>query len=98
MNEAERTPSPNKFCKIFGIRNPALKASAVAEFPRKCAKMLSRTSPAIRLSNTPTAIVPARLAQDPPGAGDVARVDAPSSPRASRLGAISDKVPLAKEV
>ncbi len=41
------------------MRKPALNASAAAELPRKCAKMLSRTRPAMRLSSTPTAIVPA---------------------------------------
>jgi hypothetical protein len=34
MNDAERTPSPNRFCRKFGILNAALKASAAADVPK----------------------------------------------------------------
>ena len=34
MNDAERTPSPIRFCRRFGIRSAALKASATAPTPR----------------------------------------------------------------
>jgi hypothetical protein len=31
MNEAERTPSPKRFCRRLGIRRAAVKASAAAD-------------------------------------------------------------------
>jgi hypothetical protein len=34
MNEAERTPSPKRFWRKFGIRKAALKASAASEVPK----------------------------------------------------------------
>jgi hypothetical protein len=34
MNDAERTPSPKRFCRKLGIRNAALKASAASEVPK----------------------------------------------------------------
>jgi hypothetical protein len=34
MNEAESTPSPNRFCRKLGIRNAALNASAASEVPK----------------------------------------------------------------
>jgi hypothetical protein len=34
MKEAERTPSPKRFCRKFGILKAALKASAASEVPR----------------------------------------------------------------
>src|SRR5512142_3187663 len=55
MNEAESTPSPNRFWRKFGILSAALKASAAAELPRWWAKTRSRTRPANRLSRMPVA-------------------------------------------
>jgi hypothetical protein len=34
MKEADSTPSPNRFCRMLGMRMPALKASAASELPR----------------------------------------------------------------
>jgi hypothetical protein len=34
MNEAERTPSPNRFWRKLGSLNAALKASAAADVPK----------------------------------------------------------------
>ena len=34
MKEADRTPSPKRFCSMFGIRNAALNASAARPAPR----------------------------------------------------------------
>jgi hypothetical protein len=31
MNDAERAPSPNRFCRKFGMRNAALNASAASD-------------------------------------------------------------------
>src|SRR5215472_14391163 len=72
MKDAESTPSPSKFCKIFGMRNPALNASAAAELPRKCAKMLSRMMPAMRLSRIPDATT---LAAPPGGRSFASSLD-----------------------
>src|ERR1700678_2769463 len=97
MNDADSTPSPNRFCRMLGMRKPALNASAVAESPRKWAKMLSRTRPAMRLSNTPAAMVPAWLAPDPLALATPGRGLARGSLR-SWLGATSDKLPLTHAV
>src|SRR5581483_1250336 len=50
------------------MRRPALRASAADELPKKCAKMLSRIMPAIRLSRIPDATMPAA----PPGGRNAA--------------------------
>src|SRR6185295_19442583 len=55
MNEAESTPSPNRFWRKFGIRSAALNAPAGPELPRKCAKTCSRARPARRESRIPAA-------------------------------------------
>jgi hypothetical protein len=34
MNEAERTPSPKRFCRKLGMRKAALNASAASEVPK----------------------------------------------------------------
>jgi hypothetical protein len=34
MKEAERTPSPKRFCRKLGMRKAALKASAASEVPK----------------------------------------------------------------
>jgi hypothetical protein len=34
MNEAESTPSPNRFCNRFGMRKAAFSASATSELPK----------------------------------------------------------------
>ena len=34
VNDADRTPSPNRFCSRFGMRNAARNASATPEFPK----------------------------------------------------------------
>jgi len=57
INEAERTPSPKRFCKKLGILKAALNASAASELPKKCAKTLSRISPAILLRKIPVATI-----------------------------------------
>src|SRR6266568_4047349 len=65
MNDAERTPSPKRFCKKLGMRSAARKASATSELPKKWANTRSRTSPAILLRKIPAATIEAaaRLAE-----------------------------------
>ena len=53
MKEAESAPSPKTFCKKFGMRNAAWKASIASEVPRKYAKTLWRTTPTMRLRRIP---------------------------------------------
>src|SRR5690349_18267212 len=61
MNDAESTPSPNRFCNMFGMRSAALNTPAASELPRKCANAFSRTSPEMRLSRMPAATSAAKL-------------------------------------
>src|SRR3990172_10834136 len=56
MNEADRAPSPNRFCRKFGMRNAALNASAASDTcPKYLANRRSLTSPAMRLRRMPAA-------------------------------------------
>jgi hypothetical protein len=55
IKEADSTPSPKRFCRIFGIRRAARNASAASVLPRKWASDRSRIKPAIRLSMIPAA-------------------------------------------
>src|SRR5919201_1727541 len=57
MNDAERTPSPKRFCRTLGIRTAALNASAATPCvaPRYRAFNASRTRPRIRDSRMPEA-------------------------------------------
>ena len=55
IKEAERTPSPKRFCKRLGMRKAARKASAASELPKKWAKTRSRISPVMRLRRIPAA-------------------------------------------
>jgi hypothetical protein len=55
MNDAESTPSPNRFWRKFGIRKAALNASAALERPRAWDSTRWRTRPATRLSRMPDA-------------------------------------------
>src|SRR5438093_1231675 len=72
MNDADSAPSPNRFCRRFGIRNAALKASAaiVSLAPRNLAFSDSRTTPSNRESRMPAATrAAARPRDDEPGVG-----------------------------
>src|SRR4051812_17940613 len=62
MNDADRTPSPNRFCRKLGIFSAALNAPAAGELPRECAKTRTRMSPAMRLSRIPAATSTAKPA------------------------------------
>src|ERR1700675_3544070 len=55
MNDADRTPSPNRFWRKFGILKAARNASAAGKVPKKCANARSRISPATLLSMIPLA-------------------------------------------
>src|ERR1700726_3355618 len=55
MNDADRTPSPKRFWRKFGILSAARKASAAGNVPRKCANARSRTNPATLLNRIPLA-------------------------------------------
>src|SRR3954467_10335143 len=63
MNEAESTPSPNRFCKKLGILNAALKASAASEEPKSGARTRWRTRPRMRLSRIRAATIAAGRAR-----------------------------------
>src|SRR5690348_11816128 len=81
MNDADSTPSPSRFWSTFGILKAALKASAESELPKKCAKMLSRTRPAMRLRKIPAATREALLATVRDGScGTEARAAAAATP------------------
>src|SRR5438309_2498356 len=56
MNDAESAPSPNRFCRKFGMRNAALNASAASDWrPKYRAKNAWRISPVTRLRKMPAA-------------------------------------------
>src|SRR3981081_481012 len=55
VKDADSTPSPKRFCRIFGMRSAARNASAASVLPRKWARERSLIKPAIRLSMIPAA-------------------------------------------
>ena len=57
MNEADRTPSPSRFCRMFGIRNAALNASVARLLPKNAAIVISRIKPATRDRAMPEATI-----------------------------------------
>src|SRR5664279_571878 len=69
MKEADRTPSPNRSCRKFGMRNAALNASALSLNPRERARKCCRTSPARRLMRMPVATSVAARPDRSRGAG-----------------------------
>ena len=72
MNEAERAPSPSRFCNILGICNEMAKASAAMLLaPSHRESTASRMMPDTRLSRMPAATrMAARSVGTGGGAGD----------------------------
>src|ERR687889_303087 len=95
MKEAESAPSPKTFCRKFGMRNAALKASIASEAPRKYAKTLCLTTPTMRLSRMPAptrnAPLPVLWARRLSAASDF-----DGSPSARGLSAIDSPAPAPK--
>src|SRR5688572_12920411 len=55
MKDADKAPSPKRFCRKLGIRNAAMNASAESERPKYCAKNRWRIKPVSRLQRMPSA-------------------------------------------
>ena len=82
MNDAEREPSPSRFCSRLGIRRAAAKASAAGPRPSTALSNDSRARPAMR-----DRAIPAATAEEPLPSG---RFD-----RSSVSGSINATVPAA---
>ena len=65
MNDADRAPSPSRFCSRLGIFKAARKASSAAPVPMKAPVAISRTSPAMRERKIPAATIVEPLARRP---------------------------------
>src|SRR6516164_4650638 len=66
MNDADSAPSPNRFCRKFGILKAAANASAGSDVcPRYFATSVARTNPDSRLTRMPAATRTADRPIDP---------------------------------